>query len=134
MAVPKPQVPKDSEATIRARMQQQPGDFSTVLVKDSNGQVVVQLRAGMTHDWNGVPRPCKPMDVVVDAANTKELKTGMLEAWEFGFINEHPRRMGEAQAREGWVPPLTLTEEEYGTVRDAWRRGEVAPLIEYAGI
>lgn len=36
-------------------------------------------------------------------------------------------------AREGWVPPTTLTEEEYGVLRDASRRGEVSPLIGFAG-
>lgn len=36
-------------------------------------------------------------------------------------------------AREGWDPPLTLTEEEYGVLRDASRRGEVSPLIGFAG-
>ena len=36
-------------------------------------------------------------------------------------------------AREGWKPPTTLTEEEYAYLRDASRRGEVSPLIGFAG-
>lgn len=36
-------------------------------------------------------------------------------------------------AREGWVPPTTLTEAEYINLRNASRRGEVSPLIGFAG-
>jgi len=109
MPLPRPKIQRDKPEVIRARQRLDPDDFSIVLAKTNDGEIVEVYSGDKTWLWpDGVRRPYAkwprhPNHQPVPEEIVKFLVKGVADEYVFKWGSKHPTMLARNQG-QGWRP------------------------------